>query len=152
MQNFLPKLNFPPINLRVRREEGTLQLFDSLRRCYIVLTPEEWVRRHVIGFLTSQMSIPATQIILEYPVVINEQRQRADIVVVDRQGQPTLIVECKAHDVKISQSTLDQAVRYNSVLHAEYLLLTNGMTHHLYKRTDNEGGYCSLSSIDEINL
>ncbi|MFI3269074.1 MAG: type I restriction enzyme HsdR N-terminal domain-containing protein [Rikenellaceae bacterium] len=152
MQNSLPKLNFPAINLRLRRSEGSIQLFDQLRRIYIVLTPEEWVRRHLIALLIERLSVPPAQIVLEYPVPLNGQRQRADLVVVANDGSPRLLCECKAADVKISQSTLDQAVRYNSVLQARYLFLTNGLNHYLYERLDNEGGYRSLSSLDEVEI
>ncbi len=152
MQNSLPKLNFPTINLRARRHEGSIQLWDTIRKCYIVLTPEEWVRRHVIGFLTSQLAIPPAQIILEHPVLLNGQRQRADVVVINSEGEVKLMVECKAHDIKISQSTLDQAVRYNSVLNAKYIMLTNGLTHHLYEKLNDEGGYRSLNSAEDMVL
>lgn len=127
-------------------------VWDELRKCYLVLTPEEWVRRHVIGFLTSHLNIQPAQIVQEYPVIISDQNQRADIVVIDRNGAPIFMVECKAPEVKINQSTLDQAVRYNSVLEARYLLLTNGVTHHLYERKDSEGGYRTLNSFEEIVL
>ncbi len=145
-----PKLNFPPIKLRARQNGSTISVWDVVRRCYVVLTPEEWVRRHVVGMLMEQMKIPAAQIILEYPVVINGQRQRADVVVVDREGQPLLMVECKSYDVKLSQSTLDQAVRYNSVLLARYIILTNGLSHHCYQRTDDMGGYTPLDSLPSL--
>ncbi len=146
-----PKLNFPPINLRIKESNTTLQVWDSLRRSYIVLTPEEWVRRHVVDFLISEFSIPFAQIVQEYPVGLNSQRQRADVVVISRQGEAVLMVECKAYDVKLSQGTLDQAVRYNSVLHARYILLTNGLSHHLYERVDGEGGYRVMNNFEELS-
>ncbi len=98
------------------------------------------------------MSIPPAQIILEHPVLLNGQRQRADLVVVGSDGVAKLMCECKAADVKISQATLDQAVRYNSVLEARYILLTNGVNHHLYERLNSEGGYRALSSLDDIEI
>ncbi len=147
-----PKLNFPPINLRVKPSKGSIMVWDSLRRSYIVLTPEEWVRRHVVSFLMEELAVPAAQIVQEYPVVLNTQRQRADVVVLSRQGEPVLMVECKAYDVKISQSTLDQAVRYNSVLKARYIMLTNGLSHHLYESLDCEGSYRPLKSLSELEL
>ncbi len=145
-----PKLNFPPINLRVKGSGASIQAWDSLRRCYIVLTPEEWVRRHVVGFLLSELSIPAAQIVQEYPVMVNSQNQRADVVVLSRQGKPLMMVECKSYDVKLSQSTLDQAVRYNSVLLARYVMITNGLSHHIYERIDDVGGYRPLKSFSEL--
>ncbi len=150
MQNNLPKLNFPPIKLSLRRSRGAIQLYDQLRRCYIVLTPEEWVRQHVVSFLRDYKNIQPAQIIVEYPVDLNGQRQRADIVVVNTMGEAVLLCECKSHDVKISQSTLDQAVRYNSVLNAKYLLLSNGLTIYLYKQGEHKGEYQSLTSIEEL--
>ncbi|MFI3283420.1 MAG: type I restriction enzyme HsdR N-terminal domain-containing protein [Rikenellaceae bacterium] len=147
-----PKLNFPPINLRVKGSGTTIQVWDPLRRSYIVLTPEEWVRRHVVGFLLSELSIPAAQIVQEYPVVVNAQNQRADVVVLSRQGKPLLMVECKAYDVKLSQSTLDQAVRYNSVLSARYIMLTNGVSHHIYECVDSQGYYRPLKTFSDLEL
>ncbi|MFI3248815.1 MAG: type I restriction enzyme HsdR N-terminal domain-containing protein [Rikenellaceae bacterium] len=126
-------------------------MWDSLRRSYIVLTPEEWVRRHVVEFLISQLQIPPQQIVQEYPVGLNSQRQRADVVVLSRQGEPLMMVECKAYDVKISQGTLDQAVRYNSVLMARYIMLTNGLSHHLYERVDSAGEYRIVRDFSELS-
>ncbi len=150
MQRELPKLNFPPINVRVRRADGVISVWDELRRCYLVLTPEEWVRQHLNSFLQSHMGILPLHILLEYPVSLNGQRQRADVVVVDRMGTPRILVECKAPDIKISQETLDQAVRYNSVVCARYIILTNGLMHFLYESLDEEGQYRPLSSFEAI--
>ncbi len=110
------------------------------------------MRRHVVSFLSVQLEIPPAQIVQEYPVVLNSQRQRADVVVLSRQGEPLLMVECKAYDVKLSQSTLDQAVRYNSVLSARYIMLTNGLSHHLYENVDNAGGYRVVKDFSELEL
>ncbi|MFR9620018.1 MAG: type I restriction enzyme HsdR N-terminal domain-containing protein [Rikenellaceae bacterium] len=137
----------PPIKLRARHRNGVCEVWDELRRCYIVLTPEEWVRRHVVAMFVEQMQIPAAQIIVEYPVALNTQRQRADVVVVDRNAVPLLMVECKSYDVKLSQSTLDQAVRYNSVLCAKYIVLTNGLTHRCYQQSDCAGVYTPIDSL-----
>lgn len=145
-----PKLNFPQIKLRAQHNGNVISVWDIVRRCYIVLTPEEWVRRHVVEMLINQMNIPIAQIILEYPVVLNGQRQRADLVVIDREGCPRLMVECKSYEVKLSQSTLDQAVRYNSILNARYIVLTNGLEHSCYERTDNMGGYTPIDSLPSL--
>lgn len=148
----LQKLNFPNIKLRAREAANTISIWDPLRRCYIVLTPEEWVRQHLISFLISSLSIPPTQIILEYPVTINRQNQRADIVVVGRDTTPQILVECKAPDVKVSQQTLDQAVRYNSIVKARYIILTNGINHYIYQKESDEGEYSPLSDLTQIVL
>ncbi len=118
----------------------------------MVLTPEEWVRQHVVALLRDHRQVPSAQIIVEYPIELNGQRQRADIVVVSPEGEAILMCECKAPEVKISQATLDQAVRYNSILKARYVLLTNGMKNYLYERQDSEGGYRSLASFDDIEF
>ncbi|MFR9624244.1 MAG: type I restriction enzyme HsdR N-terminal domain-containing protein [Rikenellaceae bacterium] len=152
MQRELPKLNFPPIKMRARRSGDAISVWDTLRKSYLLLTPEEWVRQHLNAFLQSHLAVPPLQIALEYPVQLNGQSQRADVVVFDRQGAPTILAECKAPDIKITQSTLDQAVRYNSVLCARYIILTNGLSHHLYEYDNVTKVYCALSSFEEITL
>ncbi|MFI3318016.1 MAG: type I restriction enzyme HsdR N-terminal domain-containing protein [Rikenellaceae bacterium] len=143
MSSVLPKLNFPPIKLRATERDGQFLVWNELRRCNIVLTPEEWVRRHVVGFLLSSCQIGGERIIEEYPILLNGQNQRADIVVVDNSGLPLMLIECKAPEVKISQQTFDQAIRYNSVASARYIVLTNGLKHYSYVLT--EAGYSPLS-------
>lgn len=141
------RLNLPPIKLKARCTDDLLYIWDELRKKYIVLTPEEWVRQHVVSYLIHEKNIPSPQIILEYPVELNNQNQRADIVAVTRSGEPYILVECKAPEVKISQTTLDQAVRYNSILNAKYIMLTNGLTHHLYERISEEGEYAVINNL-----
>lgn len=142
----LPKLNFPPIRPRARRRGREIDVWDSLRGMWLVLTPEEWVRQHLIGWIEAQ-GVPPRQIVQEWPVNLNGQPQRADVVVVDRQGKPQLLAECKAAGVKIDDAVLAQAVRYNSVVGAPRILLTNGRTHYLYRRTPT--GYEVLRELPE---
>lgn len=132
-----PKLNFPPITLNARNTGKCIEVLHPQRGCWLKLTPEEWVRRHVVGWILGR-GVEPQRIIEEYPVALNGQPQRADVVVVDRQGRPRLLVECKACEVKLSQQTLDQVVRYNSVVEAEYILLTNGLDCHLYRYAQGE--------------
>lgn len=129
-----PKLNFPSIRLRGRRVGEQAQIWDEERRMWLVLTPEEWVRQHLKGHLIAACGVIPTRMVAEYPVSLNGQAQRADLVVVDEVGRPLLLAECKAPEVPIDRSTLDQAVRYNSVLGARYLILTNGLRHYCYER------------------
>ena len=111
-----PTLNYPPIHLRARRNaDGRIEVFDRVRGRWLVLTPEEWVRRHVVEFLKSQCGYNAEQIVEEYPVNINGMAQRADIV------------ECKESNIKIDREVFYQAVRYNTVLKSRYIVLTNGL-------------------------
>ena len=121
-----PKLIFPDIKAQIKQIDGQKQIWDVLRRKYLVLTPEEWVRQHVVAWLINERNIPAQSISQEYPVDVNGQNQRADIVVMDKFAQPHILVECKAPDVDIDNEVAMQAWRYNSVLRARYVLLTNG--------------------------
>ncbi len=123
----LPKLIFPKPSLKLRDEGDSYAVLDKYRRRWLKLTPEEWVRRHVLSWLESRGHSPL-QIIQEYPIDLNGQPQRADIVVVDNSAKPLMLIECKAPQVAIDSSTLEQAVRYNSRLGAERVILTNGLS------------------------
>ena len=129
----LPKLNFPPIHLKARRAaNGRTEIFDAVRGKWLVLTPEEWVRRHIVAFMLSHCGYVAQQIVEEYPVMINGMAQRADIVAMNRYGKPHLVVECKEPNIKIDGDVLAQVVRYNSVLGCQFAVLTNGITTYCY--------------------
>lgn len=134
-----PRLNFPPIRLRARQRGGTVEIWDALRGIYLVLTPEEWVRQHLIAYLVTACGVQAKRIAEEYAVALNGQPQRADVVVAGDCGEPLLLAECKAPDVPITDRTLAQAVRYNSVLGARWIVLTNGLRHYCWECT--EGRY-----------
>lgn len=144
-----PKLNLPPIRLRVKRQNDTIYAWDYQRATYLMLTPEEWVRRHVIALLTQKLGIARELICQEMPVNINGTDQRADIVVVDSSGVAKLLCECKAPDIKIDGSVLAQAVRYNSVLCADIVVLTNGLEHRVYKHDDS--GYTQVAYAELRN-
>ncbi len=142
-----PKLNFPAITLKARRAGAEIEVFHRQRGTWLKLTPEEWVRRHLVGWL-ERLGIEPQRIVEEYPISLNGQPQRADVVVVDSQGKPLLLVECKAADITLTQQTLDQIVRYNSVLEAEFILLTNGMKCCLYRHAT--GGEYLGASMEEL--
>lgn len=129
----LPKLNFPAIRLRARRRGGEAEVWDELRGIYLLLTPEEWVRRHLVAFLVGGCGADPGRIAQEHAVEVNGQSQRADVVVADTQGRPLLLAECKAPEIPIDGKVLAQAVRYNSVLGARYVVLTNGLRHYCYE-------------------
>lgn len=140
----LPKLNFPAIHLRARRSaSGRTEVFDSVRGRWLVLTPEEWVRRHVVGYMLSECGFLAQQIVEEYPVNINGMPQRADIVALDSLARPMVVVECKEPNVRIDQSVLGQVVRYNSVLGCRYIVITNGIETFSYAMSE-DGSYTPL--------
>jgi hypothetical protein len=133
------KLIFPAILARTKEVDGQKYIWDSLRRKWLLLTPEEWVRQHTIAWLVADKHIPNLRISQEYPVNINGQHQRADIVVMDEMAKPYILVECKAVDVDIDNAVVMQAARYNSVVKARYMVLTNGRK--LYCFEFAEGNY-----------
>lgn len=141
----LPKLNFPAIRLRARRNGGQVEVWDCLRGIYLVLTPEEWVRQHLVAYLVSHCGAQPKRIVEEYAVPLNGQPQRADVVVVGDRGEPVLLAECKAPDIPVGERTLAQAVRYNSVLGARYIVLTNGRVHYCCELRD--GRYVQLTGF-----
>lgn len=127
------KLIFPAISARMKDVEGVQHIWDALRQKWLVLTPEEWVRRHVIEWLIHAKGVPSLSISQEYPVNVNGQHQRADIVVVDEFAKPYILVECKAPEIAIDNDVVMQACRYNAVLGARYVMLTNGLKLYCYE-------------------
>lgn len=123
------QINFPATELITKLIDGQTYVWDALRGKYLLLTPEERVRRYVIAFLISHCGVLAHSIAQEFPININGTAQRADIVVMDNTLTPTILVECKAPEIAINKQVLNQAVRYNSVLNAKYIILTNGHKH-----------------------
>ncbi len=145
----LPALNFPACKLRVCERGGKAHVWDPLRGVWLRLTPEEWVRRHTIEWLTGAMGAVAQRVVQEYPVCLSGMAQRADIVVTGRDGRPLLLCECKAAGVAIDTPVLAQAVRYNSVVGARYLMLTNGVKHYFYE-VDPDKNYVPLDTLPDI--
>ena len=146
----LPKLNYPAIHLRARHAaNGRTEVFDEVRGRWLVLTPEEWVRRHVVEYMLSECGFKPQQIIEEYPVNINGRPQRADIVAIGSDAKPMVVVECKEPNIKIDQAVLDQAVRYNSNLGCRYIILTNGLTTYCYTMTE-DGKYAPISTFPHL--
>lgn len=122
-------------------------IFDKLRKKYIVLTPEEWVRQHFVYFLIEEKKYPVTLIALEKQLTINNLKKRSDILVFNTDGKPEIIVECKAPSIKITQNTFDQIARYNLKLRANYLILTNGLEHFYCKMDFKNETYIFLKDI-----
>ena len=125
----LPQLNLPIAVLKTKLVEGTTQVFDQVRKKYLVLTPEEWVRQHFIHYLNQEKNYPLGLMGVEKMVKYNGMQTRADIVLYAADGKPNMIVECKAPNVKIKQDTFNQIAKYNFKLKAKYLVLTNGIQH-----------------------
>lgn len=141
-----PTLNYPPIHLRARRNRsGQTEVFDAVRGRWLVLTPEEWVRRHVVEHLITECGFLPQQIVEEYPVNINSMSQRADIVAMDNSCSPRIVVECKEPGVKLCSEVLAQAVRYNSIIRAPYIVITNGLQTFSYAL--HEGQYHPIAEL-----
>lgn len=123
-------LNLPSYEFKITERNGKRLILDSLRRKYVALTPEEWVRQHVVQFLINYKGYPKGLLANEVQVLLNGTRKRCDTIVYDTSLKPRMIVEYKAPSVEISQAVFDQITRYNMVLHVEYLLVSNGIQHY----------------------
>jgi hypothetical protein len=132
------KLNLPDFSYNVRKSDGKVWIFDVIRKKYVVITPEEWVRQHFVHYLIDHLRYPRSLIKIEGGLTYNKLSKRSDIVVFDRLGSPWMLVECKSPEMKINDTTLLQASTYNATLKAPFLTVTNGLVH-----------YCS--QIDWVN-
>lgn len=141
------KLNLPQYNARILRENGILKIHDRIRQKFVALTPEEWVRQHFINYLIENLDYPASLIANEIGLTLNGTRRRCDSVVFNHTGQPIVIIEYKAPEITISQKVFDQIVRYNMVLHAAYLFVSNGITHYCCSIDYDNGSYAFLREI-----
>jgi hypothetical protein len=123
-------LNLPAFGHKLKEIGGKPYIFDLIRRKYVRLTPEEWVRQHVVHLLIGHYQYPRSLIRTEVSLTLFETQKRADIVVFDRAMQPFLLVECKAPQVILAQTVFDQVARYNHVHRAPFFVVTNGLTHY----------------------
>lgn len=123
----MEKLNLPQAELRVRRVEDAMQVYDVVRRRYVALTPEEWVRQHFLHFLIYVKGYPGGRMAVEKSLSLNGKTRRADIVFYSSEMKPDIIVECKASSVAITQEVMDQAVEYHMSLGGRIICLTNGL-------------------------
>lgn len=133
----MQKLNFPECTIRLKNSENKTLIFDPIRKKFVVLQPEEWVRQHCIQFLLNEKQFPKSLINVEKQIKLNGITKRYDIVVFNRDGSIHLIVECKAPNISIDQDTFDQIARYNLALKATLLMVTNGINHY-YCQMDYE--------------
>ena len=126
----MESLNLPTYEFRTAKREGKRVVYDPFRERYVRRTPEEWVRQHFVRYLTQELDVPAGLVAIEAAFQYQGQPRRADVIVHDRQGAPLLLVECKAPRVSLDQEVFDQCARYNIVLEAPYLVVTNGRVHY----------------------
>lgn len=147
----MQKLNFPDFSFRFKNSENKVLVFDEIRKKFIVLTPEEWVRIHVVQFLIVEKNYPKSLINVEKVITINGLIKRYDIVVFQPNGSIFLVVECKQPNVPISQAVFDQIARYNLTLKANYLMVTNGLNHYFCKMDFENETYLFLKDIPSYN-
>ncbi|MBD0835328.1 type I restriction enzyme HsdR N-terminal domain-containing protein [Aestuariibaculum suncheonense] len=132
-------LNFPKFSFRFKSSENKISIFDCIRKKFVVLQPEEWVRQHCLMYLMEVKGYPKSLINIEKELIVNDLKKRYDIVIFNPDGSIHLIVECKAPSVTINQQTFDQIAQYNQVLNATYLMVTNGLNHY----------YCQMDFVNE---
>jgi len=126
----MQQLNFPVYNFRFKNSENKVAIFDEIRKKFIILSPEEWVRQHVVQYFLQEKKYPKSLINVEKLLKINGLTKRYDVVVFNPDGSIFILVECKAPEIKIAQNTFDQIARYNLTMKAEFLMITNGHNHY----------------------
>ena len=146
MQN----LNFPSYTFRFKNSENKMAIFDEIRKKFVVLTPEEWVRQHVVQYLLLEKKYPKSLINVEKLVKVNGLNKRYDIVVFQPNGEIFMLIECKAPEVAISQQTFDQIARYNLKLNAQYLMVTNGLNHYFCQMDFENEKYVFLKEAPDF--
>ncbi len=136
----MQELNLPTYQFNIKKQDQKLYIFDELRRKFIALTPEEWVRQNIIKYLVEDKGFPTGLISIEAEIDVNKLRRRYDGLVYSRQNAPLVLIECKAPSIAINQKVFDQIFAYNTQVIAPYLLITNGLNHYFLKR-DIEGTF-----------
>tara|TARA_Y100000991_G_scaffold169531_1_gene131268 strand:+ start:1213 stop:1656 length:444 start_codon:yes stop_codon:yes gene_type:complete len=137
------KLSFPNYEFRLKKIDEKRFIFDEIRKKYIELTAEEWVRQNCIRFLINEKKYKSQLIAVEKKIILNNLTKRFDIIAYDNNGDPNLLVECKAPNIAIRQETFDQILSYNRVINSKYLMITNGIINY----------YCKIDNIDnKINF
>lgn len=145
-------MSLPPVELQTRlNQDGVTEIFDPFRAKYVILTPEEYVRANFTAWLTNQLGYPASHIANEICIELNGTRRRCDTVVYNHVAEPLMIIEYKAPTVKIDQRVFDQIVRYNMVLHAKYLIVSNGLRHYCCVMDYARNTYHFLPGIPAYN-
>ena len=143
----MPALQFPSYDMEIKQVKDKSYVFDLLRRKFILLTPEEWVRQHVLRYLHQEKQYPLSWMAVEYITKIHGHAYRADLVVFDRSMKPTIMVECKASHIDIDEATIRQIMRYNIEMQAPYLFVTNGLTHYGYQWDNTQQSYQKIEAL-----
>ena len=145
----MQKLNFKDYTFRFKNSENKVAIFDDIRKKFILLTPEEWVRQHVVRYLVEDKKFPRSHVNVEKIIKINGLTKRYDVVVFKPDGSIFLLVECKAPAVQISQQVFDQIARYNMSLNAVHMMVTNGLNHYFCQMDHEQEKYLFLPDLPE---
>ncbi len=144
-------LNFPAYPFRFKNSENKVLIFDDIRKKFVVLQPEEWVRQHVVRYLINEKKNPKSHVNVERQLTLNGLKKRYDIIVYDLNGGIRILVECKAPEIKITQSTFDQIARYNMHAKATYMMVSNGLQHFYCKMDLEKEKYTFLDHIPDFS-
>ncbi|MGI9546235.1 MAG: type I restriction enzyme HsdR N-terminal domain-containing protein [Flavobacteriaceae bacterium] len=144
-------LNFPAYDFRVKSSENKMRIFDIIRKKFVVLNPEEWVRQHVLHWLIQQKKYPPSLINIEKQLKVNNLVKRYDLIVFKPDGSIELLVECKSYSIPISQEVFDQIARYNLQVDARFLMVTNGLEHYYCKMDRDKEKYIFLDQIPDFS-
>jgi len=148
----MQQLNFPTYSFRFKNSENKVAIFDEIRKKFIQLTPEEWVRQHVVQFLQLEKNYPKSLINVEKLIKIYDLNKRYDIVVYQPNGELFLLIECKAPKVAVTQDTFDQIARYNLTLKAKFLMITNGLNHYFCQMDFENEKYVFLKDLPQFEI
>ena len=148
----MTSLNLPPTELKIIEKDGKQVVFDVLRKKYVTLTPEEWVRQNFIHYLLEHKNYPKGLLANEIQLELNGTNKRCDSVLFNKNLKAILIIEYKAPHIEITSAVFDQIVRYNMVLHVKYLTVSNGIRHFCCKIDYENQTYAFLEDIPEYNL
>ncbi|MCF8322953.1 MAG: type I restriction enzyme HsdR N-terminal domain-containing protein [Flavobacterium sp.] len=148
----MQQLNFPLYTFRFKNSENKVSIFDEIRKKFIILTPEEWVRQHVVQYILLEKKYPKSLINVEKSLKVNGLTKRYDVVVFKPDGSLFLLIECKAPEIKTSQSTFDQIARYNMTLKSQYLMVTNGLNHYFCQMDFENEKYVFLKEFPDYQL
>ncbi|WP_188654962.1 type I restriction enzyme HsdR N-terminal domain-containing protein [Yeosuana aromativorans] len=148
----MQQLNFPQFSFRFKNSENKISIFDVIRKRFMILQPEEWVRQHCIHYLIDVKKYPKSLINVEKELIVNTLKKRYDIVVFNPNGNIHLIVECKSPSVTIDQNTFDQIAQYNMALNATFLMITNGLNHYYCQMDFKNKKYRFLKDIPDYQV
>ena len=141
------RLNLPQYEIKITRQQGKPFILDTLRRRYVSLTPEEWVRQHFVHFLTGHKGYPPSLLANEVELRIGDKRLRCDSVLYNTAAQTVMLIEYKAPTVALSQKVFDQITAYNMLMHVDYLIVSNGLQHYCCRMDYENHTYTFLRDI-----